>query len=68
MYIGALAKGQSVERDLASGRNAYVHVARGKLGLNGVAMEEGDGAKVTSEGRLKLDATTDTEVLLFDLP
>jgi quercetin 2,3-dioxygenase len=68
LYIGALAQGQSAETDIASGRNAYLHVARGKLGLNGVAMEEGDGAKVSGERHLKIDAASDAEVLLFDLP
>ena len=68
LYIGALTKGQSVEKALASGRNAYVHVARGKVDLNGLAMGEGDGAKVSAESHLKFSATDDAEVLLFDLP
>ncbi len=68
LYIGALEKGQAVEKELASGRNAYVHVARGKLDLNGVAMGEGDGAKIKDESHLKFAATDDAEVLLFDLP
>ena len=68
MYIGALAKGQSAERDLATGRNAYVHVSRGKMTLNGVALAEGDGAKISGERALKFSATDDAEVLLFDLP
>ena len=68
LYIGALAKGQSAERDIASGRNAYAHVARGKVSLNGVAMDAGDGAKIAGEHHLKFDATEDAEVMLFDLP
>jgi len=31
-------------------------------------MEEGDGAKISDETRLKFSATDDGEVLLFDLP
>jgi len=68
LYIGALEKGQAVEKELASGRNAYVHVARGKLDLNGIALGEGDGAKIKDESHLKFVATDDAEVLLFDLP
>ena len=68
LYIGALAKGQSVEHPLAPQRHAYAHVARGRLSLNGVAMEEGDGAKISAESELKFDAADDAEVLLFDLP
>jgi quercetin 2,3-dioxygenase len=68
LYIGALTKGQAVEKDLARGRSGYVHVARGKLDLNGIALGEGDGAKIEDESRLKFSATDDAEVLLFDLP
>jgi redox-sensitive bicupin YhaK (pirin superfamily) len=68
LYIGALAKGQSVEKEIAHGRNAYIHVARGKVSLNGMALGEGDGAKIADETRLKFAAPEDAEVLLFDLP
>jgi quercetin 2,3-dioxygenase len=68
LYIGALEKGQSVEQEIASGRNAYAHVARGKVSINGIAMGEGDGAKISDEARLKFVAPEDAEVLLFDLP
>ncbi len=71
LYIGALGKGQSLDKELASGRKAYVHVSRGKVSLNGVALAEGDGAKIANESRLKFAAPQDAEgaeVLLFDLP
>ena len=68
LYIGALAKGQSIEKDLAPGRSAYAHVARGKVSINGIAMGEGDGARISNESRLKFVAPEDAEVLLFDLP
>jgi len=68
LYIGALAKGQSAEKELARGRSAYVHVSRGKMSLNGIALAEGDGAKITAESHLKFAAPEDAEVLLFDLP
>ena len=68
LYIGALAKGQSVEKEIAKGRNAYIHVSRGKMSLNGMALGEGDGAKITDETQLKFAAPEDAEVLLFDLP
>ncbi len=71
LYIGALGKGDSAEKDIAKGRSAYVHVARGKLNLNGLALGEGDGAKITDEPHLKFATSPDAnsaEVLLFDLP
>jgi hypothetical protein len=68
LYIGALTKGQAVDKEIAKGRSGYVHVARGKLELNGLALGEGDGAKIKDESRLKFSATDDAEMLLFDLP
>jgi quercetin 2,3-dioxygenase len=68
LYIGALSKGQSIDKELKAGRNAYAHVSRGKLSLNGVALGEGDGAKIVDEPRLKFAASEDAEVLVFDLP
>src|ERR1700730_817704 len=56
LYIGSLAKGQSVEKELRAGRKGYVHVSRGKVNLNGIAFTEGDGAKIVDESRLKFAA------------
>src|ERR1700730_14735187 len=68
LYIGALAKGQAVEKEIPASRKAYVQVARGKVSVNGTALGEGDGAKVTNESHLKFSSIEDGEVLLFDLP
>jgi len=68
LYIGSLGRGQPVEQGIAAGRKAYAHVARGRLSMNGIALGEGDGAKISDEPRLKFAATEDSEVLLFDLP
>lgn len=48
-------------------RHAYLHVARGALRVNGIAMSTGDGARIREEQRLSFDSGQDAEVLLFDL-
>ncbi|MBN8508120.1 MAG: quercetin 2,3-dioxygenase, partial [Burkholderiales bacterium] len=48
-------------------RLAYVHVARGRLHVNGHALEAGDAAKLDGESRLQLDHGEQAEVLVFDL-
>ena len=68
LYIGSLDRGQSAGKEIAAGRKAYAHVARGRVSLNGIAMSEGDGAKIGDESQLKFAAAEDSEVLLFDLP
>ncbi|MBI5936276.1 MAG: pirin family protein [Betaproteobacteria bacterium] len=68
LYAGLLGPGASVAFDLPAGRKAYVHLARGKMRLNGLAMVTGDGAKIADETRLEFVAEDESEVLLFDLP
>ncbi|MEC4238588.1 pirin family protein [Pseudomonas sp. DSV-1] len=64
----ALIDGQeSATLELAADRYAYVHVARGSVELNGMALQEGDGVRVRKEQRLTLDNGSDAEVLVFDL-
>lgn len=68
LYATLLADGEAVGHDLAPGRRAYVHVARGNARVNGVALGAGDAATVTDEASLGITGAGDAEVLLFDLP
>jgi redox-sensitive bicupin YhaK (pirin superfamily) len=68
LYIGSFAHGEGDEKAIAPGRKAYAHVARGRVTVNGVALGEGDGAKISDEARVRIAAEDDAEVLLFDLP
>ena len=67
MYAGILSEGKELDHSLASGRRAYVQVARGALRVNGERLEAGDGAKVTDEKTITLAASENSELLLFDL-
>jgi redox-sensitive bicupin YhaK (pirin superfamily) len=44
-----------------------VHVARGAVQVNGQAMATGDGAALSDEPRVAIEATAPAEVLVFDL-
>jgi len=44
-----------------------VHVARGRLAVNGQPIEAGDALKATQTAELVLEKGKDAEVLLFDL-
>ncbi len=57
-----------IEHLLASGRLGYVHVARGALTVNGIALEAGDALKFADEDTVVLEGGKDAEILLFDLP
>ncbi|MGE0443632.1 MAG: pirin family protein [Vicinamibacterales bacterium] len=67
LYAGVFAAGDGARVDLRPGRHAWLQVARGAVTLNGHAFNQGDGAAVSDEGALDLQATEDAEVLVFDL-
>jgi redox-sensitive bicupin YhaK (pirin superfamily) len=68
LYLAAISKGQQLSYRLKPGRQAWLQVTRGAATLNGTSLDAGDGAAVSQEDLLKLAASDDTEVLLFDLP
>lgn len=54
--------------EVKPGRRVYVHVARGALTVNRVALEAGDALKLVDLTTLKLQGGRAAEVLVFDLP
>jgi redox-sensitive bicupin YhaK (pirin superfamily) len=68
IHASILNGDDSIDYEMAAGRAAYVHVVRGKVAVNGVALSGGDAAKITEETRISLSEADDAEVLLFDLP
>ncbi len=68
LYASVLRPAENVTHELKPQRAAWIQVAAGDVEVNGIALTAGDGAAVTKETALKLVASTDTELLLFDLP
>ena len=52
---------------LDAGRHAWLQVLRGNVSLNGHDLNTSDGAAVSEEALLTIRATTDAEIMLFDL-
>jgi redox-sensitive bicupin YhaK (pirin superfamily) len=67
LAIANLDPGQPVHYTLAEGRGAWLQVARGRVRLNGVSLEQGDGAAIEDEPSLEVLAEEPAEILLFDL-
>ncbi len=67
IYATILDGAQRLNHTLASGRGAYVQVARGQLQVNGITLEAGDALQVRDESQLTLENGNDAEVLVFDL-
>ncbi len=68
VYAALLDGDERIDYTPAAGRNAYVHVARGELTLNGQSLSAGDGVKISEETALAFSNGRNAEILLFDLP
>ncbi|WP_437776774.1 pirin family protein [Sorangium sp. So ce1097] len=67
VFAGLLGQGEEALHELRPDRNAWVHVARGSVELNGTLLEAGDAAAIRAGGALRLVGKDLGEVLLFDL-
>lgn len=67
IYLSKIESGATVTHKLAQGRHAWLQVLRGTLSLNGENLETSDGASVSEESLLTIHATSDAEIMLFDL-
>ncbi len=67
IYASLIGSGREVKHELAPDRFGWVQVAKGTVELNGKRLLQGDGAAVNDESLLRIAATKDSEVLLFDL-
>ena len=67
IFLSLLDADKQVTRELRPGRHAWLQVLRGKVALNGQALQTSDGAAVSDEAALEIKASDDAEVMLFNL-
>jgi redox-sensitive bicupin YhaK (pirin superfamily) len=67
VYRVRLQPGETVAHDLKANRGAWLQVVTGAVKVNGIELNEGDGASSEEPGVLTVAATAPTEALLFDL-
>ena len=68
LYAASLQSGEEVSHSFASGRVAWLQVARGAVQLNDQTLTAGDGAAISDQSLMTLrGAANDAEVLLFDM-
>jgi redox-sensitive bicupin YhaK (pirin superfamily) len=68
IFSGLIDGDEHVEHELADGRQAYVHVARGNATVNGKVLKSGDAIKISDERNVSIEHGEQAEVLMFDLP
>jgi redox-sensitive bicupin YhaK (pirin superfamily) len=67
--LGAnLKAGETVEYTLGGTRHAYLVPAKGKVEVNGVALDARDGAAIKDVPVLRVTAVEDAEVVMVDVP
>ncbi len=67
LYAAKPDQGHTLDLDLAAGRHAWLQVVSGDVDLNGTVLAAGDAAAVSDESRLRIQARSNNEFLLFDL-
>lgn len=67
VFAGLFTAGQSAAVTLATGRHAWVHVARGEVKVNGELVKDGDGVALSSESDVRVEGISNGEVIVFDL-
>jgi redox-sensitive bicupin YhaK (pirin superfamily) len=68
LYFGRLTSEESLTQLLDLKRKYYLHVITGDLNVNQQAISAGDALAISEESELKLESTTNSEFLWFDLP
>ncbi len=67
VYAALINAEESAHHMLASGRRAYVHVARGSVSVNSENLTAGDSLEAANVNEIAVDKGEQAEVLLFDL-
>jgi len=68
LYAATLERGDVVIHEPEPGRHAWMQVTGGRMTVNGVPLEAGDGAAVSEENHLQMETRDNVDFLLFDLP
>jgi len=67
IYLSTIDDGKETSHNLADGRHAWLQVLRGAVSLNEHSLKTSDGAAVSDERLLTIQAKGVAEVMLFDL-
>lgn len=67
LWVADLEPGSTLDCSLDPGRHAWIQVARGRIRVNGIEMQAGDGAALSGEASLSIEGLESSQVLRFDL-
>lgn len=67
MYISRLKKSESLDYKLSKGRKLWIQLVKGSVIINELEIETGDAIATTDTGTLKIKASEESEMIIFDL-
>ncbi|HEX4951706.1 MAG TPA: pirin family protein [Blastocatellia bacterium] len=67
-YVSRLQASDTVAHSFTGTRRVFLYVIEGAVKINGEPFNAGDQARLVNEPSLALEATTDSEIILIDLP
>lgn len=67
IYLGKLDEHHRIVRQLAVDRHAWLQVLRGSVSLNGQSLLTSDGAAISEESSVEIQAGQPAEIMLFEL-
>lgn len=67
LYAALIGPGDTLDHAL-NGRRVWLHIARGEVEVNDIALEAGDAVGIEGESSIRVVSGHQGEVLLFDLP
>jgi hypothetical protein len=67
VYDALLAAGEEVDYKSEKDRHAWIQIVKGSVDVNGMSLDQSDGAAISDESTLTIRAKSDAEILLFDL-
>ncbi|QDU41102.1 Quercetin 2,3-dioxygenase [Maioricimonas rarisocia] len=68
IFLADLDGSEPIRHELSTDRHAWLQVLRGSARLDGTSLNAGDGAAVSEETALTIEADDHAEIMLFDLP
>ena len=67
IFLSKIEAQKTVTHELHQGRHAWFQVLRGSVALNDENLDTSDGVAISGESTLTIQATSDAEIMLFDL-
>ena len=67
LLLADVEKGGTSRHSFSSGRHGWLQLLRGRVRVNGRALTQGDGAALSEEASIRIEADSVSELLLFDL-